>query len=85
MELTHHIKQRMAQRGISKRMVELALDYGTLADQDKYVLGQKEAVRVLADFQDLLRNLKKIIDKGGVTVIVDGETLITAYNCELHR
>ncbi|WP_270666803.1 MULTISPECIES: DUF4258 domain-containing protein [unclassified Aeromonas] len=85
MERTHHIKQRMAQRGISKRMVELALDYGTLEDQDKYVLRQKDATRLLTDIQEQLRYLKKIIDKGGVTVIVDGDVLITTYNCELHR
>ena len=81
MECTHHIKQRMPQRGISKRMVELVLDYGTLDGQGKYVLRQKDVARIVAD----LRYLMKIIDKGGVTVVADGEVLITAYNCELHR
>ncbi|HGW2956670.1 TPA: hypothetical protein ACNP37_005424 [Raoultella ornithinolytica] len=81
MECTHHIKQRMPQRGISKRMVELVLDYGTLEGQGKYVLRQKDVARIVAD----LRYLMKIIDKGGVTVVADGEVLITAYNCELHR
>ncbi len=81
MECTHHIKQRMPQRGISKRMVELVLDYGTLEGQGKYVLRQKDVARIVAD----LRYLMKIIDKGGVTVVADGEVLITAYTCELHR
>lgn len=81
MERTHHIKQRMAQRGISKHMMELALAYGTLEGQDKYVLRQKDAIRILAD----MRCLTKIIDKGGVIVVADGETLITAYNCKPHR
>ncbi|MGA3845326.1 DUF4258 domain-containing protein [Ralstonia nicotianae] len=81
MRHTNHIKRRMAQRGISQRMVELVLTYGTL-EQDKYVLKHKEALRLVEDFQEALRDLKKILDKGGVTVVADGAALITAYNCE---
>jgi signal transduction histidine kinase len=76
MECTHHFKQRM------KRMVDLALDYGKLESNDKYVLRQKDAVKLLSELQDSLRHLKKIIDKGGVTVVVNGESLITTYNCD---
>ncbi|WED79277.1 hypothetical protein [Aeromonas allosaccharophila] len=72
----------MTQRGISKRMVDLALDYGKLESNDKYVLRQKDAVKLLSELQDSLRHLKKIIDKGGVTVVVNGESLITTYNCD---
>lgn len=68
MECTHHFKQRMTQRGISKRMVDLALDYGKLESNDKYVLRQKDAVKLLSELQDSLRHLKKIIDKGGVVI-----------------
>ena len=82
MECTHHFKQRMTQRGISKRMVDLAIDYGKLESNDKYVLRQKDAVKLLSELQDSLRHLKKIIDKGGVTVVVNGESLITTYNCD---
>ena len=52
MECTHHFKQRMTQRGISKRMVDLALDYGKLESNDKYVLRQKD--RAGAHFVDIL-------------------------------
>lgn len=55
MECTHHFKQRMTQRGISKRMVDLALDYGKLESNDKYVLRQKDAVKLLSELQDSLR------------------------------
>lgn len=81
MRHTHHIKQRMSQRGISQDMVELVLAHGT-PDQDKYVLGHKEALRLLEELQRFERVVKKILDKGGVTVVAEGEALITAYNCE---
>ena len=55
MECTHHIKQRMPQRGISKRMVELVLDYGTLEGQGKYVLRQKDVARIVADLRYLMK------------------------------
>lgn len=80
MRQTQHLKQRMAQRGISRRMVDLVLTYGTL-EQDKYVLNQRDVQRVVADMQDALRDLKKILDKGGVTVVATDNSLITTYNC----
>ncbi|BBG91783.1 DUF4258 domain-containing protein [Aeromonas caviae] len=84
MERTHHIKQRMTQRGISKRMVELVLNYGYV-EHDKYVLRPKDAERIVAELQEDLRDMKKILDKGGVAVVVDGETLITTYNYKCHH
>jgi hypothetical protein len=49
-------------------------------DQDKYVLGRKEALRLLEELQRSERLLKKILDKGGVVVVADGGALITTYN-----
>lgn len=74
---TKHIEKRMAQRGISKAMIELVLNYGEESG-DKVVLGRRSAQRLLEDFRTLI----KIIDKGGVTVVAQGEALITAYNYE---
>jgi hypothetical protein len=79
MQQTQHLQQRMSQRGISREMVELVLTHG-VPDQDKYVLGRKEALRLLEDFQRSERLLKKILDKGGVVVVADGDALITTYN-----
>jgi hypothetical protein len=79
MQQTQHIKQRMSQRGISSDMVELVLAHG-IPDQDRYVLGRKEALRLLEEFQRSERLLKKILDKGGVVVVADGNALITTYN-----
>ena len=71
----------MAQRRCSTIGISY-LDYGKLESNDKYVLRQKDAVKLLSELQDSLRHLKKIIDKGGVTVVVNGESLITTYNCD---
>ena len=77
MHRTKHIEKRMAQRGISKAMIELVLNYGEDAG-DKVVLGRRAAQRLLEDFRTLI----KIVDKGGVTIVTQGEAMITAYNFE---
>ena len=84
MQTTKHIQQRMSQRGVSRDMVELVMTHGTL-DQDKYVLGRKEALRLLDSLQREERIVKKILDKGGVVVVSEGNSLITTYNCEERR
>lgn len=84
MQTTKHIQQRMSQRGVSRDMVELVLTRGTL-DQDKYVLGRKEALSLLDALQREERLLKKILDKGGVVVVAEGDSLITTYNCERRK
>lgn len=84
MQTTKHIQQRMSQRGVSRDMVDFVMDHGT-SEQDKYVLGRKEALSLLEKMQRQERLLKKILDKGGVTVVSDGNALITTYNCESRR
>jgi CTP-dependent riboflavin kinase len=79
MHRTDHIKARMSQRGISRDMVAMALQYGEI-EQDKTVLGRKAALRLLERLQREQRVLKKIIDKGGVVVISENDTLISTYN-----
>lgn len=79
MHTTQHIQQRMSQRGVSRDMVELVLNHGR-PTQDKYILGRKEAAQRLESLQRESRLLMKILDKGGVVVVADGEALITTYN-----
>jgi hypothetical protein len=64
-------------------MVELVLNYGAL-DQDKYVLGRREAIRLLELINRQARVVKKILDKGGVVVVTEDGALITTYNCTGH-
>jgi Domain of unknown function (DUF4258) len=83
MRLTDHIQQRMSQRGVSREMVDLVMTHGTL-EQDKYILGRREALQLLDSFQRQTRVVKKILDKGGVTVVAEDGALITTYNCTGH-
>lgn len=79
MRLTQHGQQRLSQRGITKQMVAMALDHGVI-DGDKYVLGRKEALQRVNELDRERRELMKILDKGGVSIVVVGESVITAYN-----
>ena len=84
MNATEHMKQRMAQRGINREMVNLVLDFGT-PKHDKFILSRDEAQEQLRELQQAMRVLKKILDKGGVTVVTEGDALITTYNCNSRR
>ncbi|MFV3287178.1 DUF4258 domain-containing protein [Pseudomonas sp. NY11955] len=53
-------------------------------ENDKIVLGKKEAKQRLADLERERRLLMNIADKGGIVVVAEGEALITTYNCS-HR
>ena len=79
MHPTRHIKQRMSQRGISKEMVNLVIAHGVIHG-DKYVVGRKEALQLIRELDNERRVLTKILDKGGVEVVTEGDALITAYN-----
>ena len=81
MHSTHHAQERMSQRGINRDMVDYVLAYGT-PEQDKVIMGRKEALRKLEALQEEQRLLKKILDKGGVVVVADGNAIITTYNCQ---
>ena len=84
MAITEHIQKRMSQRGVSSQMVEVVLKHGRL-EQDKYVLGRREALSLLEQINREAQFVKKILDKGGVTVVADEGALITTYNCTGRR
>jgi len=79
MHATNHVQERMSQRGISRDMIEYVLTNGT-PERDKVIMGRKEALRLLEVLQEEQRLLKKILDKGGVVVVADGNAVITTYN-----
>jgi hypothetical protein len=78
MQPTRHIKQRMSQRGFNQDMVNLVLTHGAI-EGDKCVVGHKEALQRLRELDSERRVLTKILDKGGVAVVADGDALITVY------
>lgn len=80
MRMTKHIQTRMNQRGITREMIELVLAYGQ--DQHgKVSLNRKNTQRLLAQKQREIQVIKKILDKGGVVVVEDDNTLVITYNC----
>lgn len=76
---TLHINQRVRQRGITNRMIELTLEYG-IVQADKVKLGTRRIKKLLRTHNELKSDLLKILDKGGLIVVVSGASLITAYN-----
>lgn len=79
MKKTRHGMQRMSQRGISQAMVELVMQYGE-PNQDEVVLGRRQAERLLKQRQEEMKVLKKVLDKGGLVVVANDDTVITTYN-----
>ena len=76
---TLHINQRVRQRGITNRMIELTLEYGVV-QSDKIKLGTRRIKKLLQTHHELKSDLLKILDKGGLIVVVSGAAMITAYN-----
>ena len=76
---TLHINQRARQRGITNRMIELTLEYGVV-QADKIKLGTRRIKKLLETHHELKSDLLKILDKGGLIVVVSGAAMITAYN-----
>jgi hypothetical protein len=81
MARTRHFQKRMSQRGITLDLVQLARQFGE-PSQDKIVLGRKSLGRLLVAVRELERTTKKALDKGGIVVVEDGETLITTYRAD---
>ena len=80
---TLHFNQRARQRGITNRMIELTLEYGEV-QADKVKLGSRRIKRLLQGRKKISKDFKsdllKILDKGGLIVVVSGAAMITAYN-----
>jgi len=81
MDSTMYAQVRMSQRGISRAMVDYVMEHGK-PEQDRVILGRKDALSLLESLQDQQRILKKILDKGGVVVVATGDRLITTYNSQ---
>jgi len=99
--LTHHIKSKMSQRGINKNLLEIVLIHG-IVKKDKVILNRKRCDKFLKKLDKHHKKIKrlghqlhidrliisrsillKIRDKGGITLVVMGEALITTYNTNI--
>ena len=81
---TNHVLARMSQRGISKKLVDLVCEYGK-EKGDKLILNKKTTQMVIKEIDSMKKELLRIMDKGGVTVVLDNGALITAYNTNSYK
>lgn len=84
MVTTKHCQSRMAQRGLPKRLLELVLEFGK-ENGDKLILNKKTTQKVIEELDSIRKELLRVMDKGGVTVVVENDMLITAYNTESYK
>lgn len=78
LQFTKHALDRMNQRGITKDMINLALDYGKFM-QDKVVLGKKEIKKLIKKYPKLKSRLLKLFDSKGLVVVFANNYIITVY------
>ncbi len=81
MAKTRHIHQRMNQRGITQRMVEIVSDFG-VEDGDKQILDKGNLDLLIKSMDKLRSEFLRLRDKGGLVVVESGDTQITAYRVD---
>jgi hypothetical protein len=79
MKFSTHARIRMGQRGITDRLVRLAQRHGRV-DGDACILNVKELRAVLDDLDAERRTVMKAMDKGGLVVVEEDDTVVTTYN-----
>ena len=84
MKTTKHSLARMSQRGLPKRVIDLVYQLGK-EKGDKIILDKKMIKNKLAELDAMRKELLKVMDKGGVTLVMDSDVLITAYNTNSYR
>jgi len=73
--------QRMSQRGITERMVEIVSDFG-ISQGDKCILDKKNIDALLKKMDRFRKDIVKVRDKGGLIVVEADDVHITAYNVD---
>jgi len=84
MKTTKHSLARMSQRGLSKKLVDLVFEFGK-GKGDKLILNRKATQKLIDEIDGMRKDLLRVMDKGGVTLVVDNNTLITAYNTNSYK
>ena len=80
-KFTKHGMQRMNQRGITKEMIELTVEYGQYY-KDKIILKSRDIKRLITKVsKEIKAKLMKLLDKGGLIVVLSDDcAVITVYN-----
>lgn len=78
MQRTAHSDIRMNQRGITATMLDLVMDYGE-PEGDKTILSAKTCRLAIEELKQVQKKLEHALKKGGLTVVVGGNMVITTY------
>ena len=86
MKFTRHGMRRMNQRGITKEMIKLTIEYGKYI-KDKIILTSREIKKLISSVENKIKSkLMKLLDKGGLVVVLSNDfAVITVYNCTKNR
>ncbi|MDZ7815402.1 MAG: DUF4258 domain-containing protein [Planctomycetota bacterium] len=78
-EFTKHAKKRMQQRGITKKMVELAMEHGILVMHGRKLLNAKKLNVMTRGAAYADKTIRKAKDKGGIAVGFTGNRIDTVF------
>ncbi len=80
-KFTKHALQRMNQRGITREMIELVIEYGQY-QKDKVILKSRDIKKLIKKVSTEIKSkLMKLLDKGGLVVVLSDDcAVITVYN-----
>ena len=78
---TDHAVERMNQRGITREMIDLTIEYGQY-QKDKVILKSRDIKKLITKVSgDIKSKLMKLLDKGGLVVVLSDDcAVITVYN-----
>ncbi len=98
-KLTRHIKEKMSQRGIHKDLLDIVLIYGVVKQDkvilnrkrckniliklDIFYKGARKNSIHIKNLRKSRSIILKVLDKGGVTLVIVGNRLITTYNTNI--
>lgn len=78
---TAHLQDRMRQRGISEAMIRAIITFGDWNSRgDRLVLPKRAITPLLQQKREELKMLERLARRGGASLVIEGETLITVYS-----
>lgn len=79
--MTNHAQTRFAQRGLSAQDVSLLLDIGS-ETRDGFMVLERDFQSYEREEKNLLQRVRRMIGKH---LMVEGDTVITAYHCNKRK
>ena len=73
------MREQMKQRAIGQKLVDLTLEFCVECHDDKVILNRQSLHLLITELKAMEQAAQKAADKGGLVVIREGDTLVTAY------